>query len=98
MKKRYILAGIGALGATVAAGYVLKDEKGREELKKKMKIIKEKITNCKEENLHTTLEAAGIPDQVEDDMDNAQMNNADMVSEGSQYGVNYYNEVQEEKE
>ncbi len=45
---------------------------------------------------HTLLEDAGIPDQL-DHQDSAQLSNADMVSEGSLYGVQYYNEVKDEE-
>ncbi len=45
----------------------------------------------------TTFEDAGIPDQTTN-MDLAQFENAKMVSEGSQFGVNYYNEMKEEME
>ncbi|WP_163970690.1 hypothetical protein [Oceanobacillus halotolerans] len=40
---------------------------------------------------HTLLDA-GIPDQIPVE-DEAQMENAKMVSEGSQYGVHYYNKT-----
>lgn len=43
----------------------------------------------------TTFEDAGIPDQTSN-MDVAQFENAKMVSEGSQFGVNYYNEMKAE--
>lgn len=39
-----------------------------------------------------TLKQAGIPDQVEK-LDVAQLENAKMVSEGSQFGVQYYNDI-----
>lgn len=39
-----------------------------------------------------TLQYAGIPDQVES-TDDVQLQNAKMVSEGSQFGVQYYNET-----
>lgn len=43
---------------------------------------------------HTLLDEAGIPDQLESKV-TAQASNADMVSEGSVYGVQYYNKAQE---
>lgn len=46
------------------------------------------------EKINTTFEDAGIPDQTSS-MDLAQFENAKMVSEGSQFGVNYYNEMKE---
>lgn len=44
--------------------------------------------------LGQTFEDAGIPGQT-DNKDLAQFENAKMVSEGSQFGVNYYNEIKE---
>jgi len=41
------------------------------------------------------LKSAGQPDQTER-MDDTQLENSKMVSEGSQYGVQYYNELAEE--
>lgn len=41
------------------------------------------------------LESAGKPDQI-DHIDDAQQENSDMVSEGSIYGVQYYNEMAQE--
>ncbi|MFD2208697.1 hypothetical protein ACFSMW_03150 [Virgibacillus halophilus] len=40
---------------------------------------------------------AGVPDQV-DQKDIAQLENAKMVSEGSQFGVQYYNELKTDEE
>lgn len=42
-----------------------------------------------------TLVNAGVPDQV-DDFETDQLENAKMVSEGSQYGVQYFNHAMEE--
>lgn len=45
------------------------------------------------------LELAGVPDQLDEEKENLeQLENAKMVSEGSQFGVKYYNEAKEEKE
>lgn len=91
MKKRYLLSAAGALGAGVA-GYLLKDEKNR----MKMKDITSKFRNKNkgtEEN--STFENAGVPDQAED-KDLSQFENSKMVSEGSQFGVQYYNEKKKE--
>lgn len=41
------------------------------------------------------LKSAGKPDQTER-ADDTQLENSKMVSEGSQYGVKYYNELAEE--
>ncbi|MBP1968233.1 UDP:flavonoid glycosyltransferase YjiC (YdhE family) [Virgibacillus natechei] len=93
MKKRYILSA-GAIGTTIA-GFFLKDKENREKLKEKVRPVTNRIRNNKEKNV-STLEFAGIPDQsVPEDPD--QLENAKMVSEGSQFGVQYYNEVKEEK-
>lgn len=56
------------------------------------------MENCrrKEEAFAKTLEKAGIPDQM-DINDETQMENAKMVSEGSQFGVHYFNEFAEEQ-
>jgi len=56
-------------------------------------VVMKKVENKNEKN-HTLLEDAGIPDQVTH-QDPAQLSKADMVSEGSLYGVQYYNEVAE---
>ncbi|MFZ3579615.1 hypothetical protein [Virgibacillus sp. DJP39] len=93
MKKRYLLSGVGAVGAGVA-GFVLKDKGKRDKFKDTVKSTTSKIKNM---NKESTLDDAGIPDQVEN-KDEAQYENAKMVSEGSQFGVNYYNEVKEENE
>lgn len=57
-------------------------------------LIKKKLDNGNEKG-HTLLEDAGIPDQLSEQGDTLH-ENADMVSEGSLYGVKYYNEMQEE--
>lgn len=49
-----------------------------------------------ERKKHSTLVDAGIPNQTEN-IDDTQLENAKMVSEGSQYGVHYYNGVVEDK-
>lgn len=43
-----------------------------------------------------TLRQAGKPDQIENE-DLAQLENAKMVSEGSQFGVQYYNKTAKEE-
>ncbi len=58
-------------------------------------MIKKKLDQRSEKG-HTLLEDAGIPDQTEDHSE-TQLRNAEMVSEGSLYGVKYYNEVHEEE-
>lgn len=83
MKKRYIISAAGVAGVAGAVGATLA---GRRYFKNKT-----------EQNKVTTFEDAGIPDQTSN-MDLAQFENAKMVSEGSQFGVNYYNEMKEELE
>lgn len=45
----------------------------------------------------STLDYAGMPDQARES-DLAQLENSKMVSEGSQFGVQYYNHLQSEHE
>jgi hypothetical protein len=80
MKKRYV---ISALGAGVA-GFIL----GSKQLRNRST-----STEMGSEE-DTTLLNAGMPDQV-DDLEIDQLENAKMVSEGSQFGVQYYNELKE---
>ncbi|HAM82117.1 hypothetical protein [Ornithinibacillus bavariensis] len=78
MKKGYV---ISALGAGIA-GFIL----GARQLKSQSNSIDMEM----DEDL--TLLHAGKPDQV-DDLELEQLENAKMVSEGSQFGVQYYNEL-----
>lgn len=86
---------IGAIGIGVFAGYMLGTKNNRSKLKDTVEDVVYKIQNLTNTKDHSILEDAGIPDQV-DSKDHAQLENAKMVSEGSQYGVNYYNIMQEE--
>lgn len=90
MKKRYLAIGI-SIGAV--ASYLLVDGDNRNRLAKNVQIIMNKFKRNKESTL---LEKAGIPDQI-DDQELSQLENAKMVSEGSQYGVQYYNEVKKDE-
>src|SRR5699024_629782 len=90
MKKRYLLSAIGAS----AAGYLLINKKNRQKLKTNLKSLLKSVKNTNDFRLGSTLEDAGRPDQT-NNQDLAQLQNAKMVSEGSQVGVNYYNEVKE---
>lgn len=96
MKKRYITTLLGAVGAGALVSYFLSDINDRESLKSNFSTACQKMVGIITHNDSSTLEDAGIPGQVEGG-DVAQMENADMVSEGSQYGVNYYNEVRDEQ-
>ncbi|HLS09210.1 hypothetical protein [Lentibacillus sp.] len=96
MKKRYIVSVAGAVGAGIT-GYLLKNQDSRNKLKTKVKKGTDKLWNIsREEQTDSTLEDAGVPDQAATN-DPAQLENAKMVSEGSQFGVEYYNQVKEVK-
>ena len=58
--------------------------------------ILSKDDKAENERFDTSLEKAGIPGQV-DNKDHAEAENADMVSEGSQFGVQYFNHLPESK-
>lgn len=58
-------------------------------------VRKKKINDNEPDNL----ELAGIPDQLKKENEKLeQLENAKMVSEGSQFGVQYYNEIKEDEE
>src|SRR5690625_391140 len=97
MRKRYIVAILGAVGAGAVVRYFLSDEDNRENIKDKLETINQKVACFFKKDYPSTLEEAGIPDQVRHS-DVSQMENANMVSEGSQYGVHYYNEVRDEND
>ncbi|MDV2582271.1 hypothetical protein [Alkalibacillus haloalkaliphilus] len=86
MAKKLILSSVVAAGAALTS-YVLIDENRRNEIKQKVKQVKESF-NGNDTNL--PIEEAGNPEL--DDIENS-----DMVAEGSQFGVQYYNEMKEEK-
>ncbi|RPF56129.1 hypothetical protein [Aquisalibacillus elongatus] len=83
MKKR-VLSTVVAGGAALGA-YMMRDQDKRQKLKDQYYKIKERMTN-QETN---TVEKAGKPEEVD------HHENSKMVSEGSQFGVQYYNEVKE---
>ena len=97
MKKRYIMSAIGALSASAVVAYLLSDEEKRTKLLDTIETIKEKINDFNNDVLPSTLEAAGIPDQTVHSNETLS-ENADMVSEGSQYGVSYFNEKMYEED
>lgn len=94
MKKRYLVSGVGAIGASVA-GIVLKDKNKRDKIMNTARDTGSKLKNRNAKN--TTLEEAGVPDESVK-KDTAQLENSKMVSEGSTFGVNYYNETKVEEE
>jgi hypothetical protein len=81
VKKRYI---VSALGVGVA-GYLMGTRKATNHTS---------INETSEIDEDLTLYNAGKPDQV-DDLELDQLENAKMVSEGSQFGVQYYNNIKE---
>jgi len=69
--------------ATVGIGYLMKNKNQN---------------NLVAEPYNASFVNAGIPDQI-DSIERDQLENAKMVSEGSQFGVQYFNEaVQEDRE
>lgn len=92
MKKRDFLTAIGAsvIGASVASYFLMNDEQ-KANLKNKLNNKSERLSGMQP----TTIEKAGKPDQVTS-KDEADLENAKMVSEGSQFGVQYYTEMQDE--
>lgn len=91
MKKRNVITAVGAsvLGAGAASYFLMNDDK-----KSKLKDTVMNMMN-KQSAVETTFEKAGQPDQL-DGRDISDLENAKMVSEGSQFGVQYYNEKQGE--
>ncbi|BAC13382.1 hypothetical protein ACFQ4N_10520 [Oceanobacillus iheyensis] len=86
MKKRYVLSAVGAVGAGIAS-YYLVDSNNRQKLKD--------MAKNSAKNVNRVFENAGVPDQSsEQELD--QLENSKMVSEGSQFGVQYYNENKNE--
>lgn len=79
MRKRYV---VSALGFGVA-GYLLGTKKNNKQ---------ESVNEPRDMEEDLTLYNAGKPDQV-DDLELDQLENAKMVSEGSQFGVQYYNNL-----
>lgn len=96
MKKRIFMSAVGALSASAVVAYLLSDEEKRKKMMNTIETVKDKITDLNSNDKPTTLEAAGIPDQTQH-TDETLAENADMVSEGSQYGVSYFNEKMEEE-
>lgn len=60
-----------------------------------LKLAQRKNIKKLTENFSETIEKGGLPDQMSEEND-TQRENADMVSEGSQFGVQYYNEIAKE--
>ena len=96
LKKGYIITAGGAISAGLIAGYLLLDKENKNKLKERFNDYTRGILRKDGYKQYSTLEEAGIPDQL-DRADLAQVENSKMVSEGSQYGVHYYNMYQEEE-
>ncbi|WP_156290464.1 hypothetical protein [Oceanobacillus salinisoli] len=79
MKKSTMYTAMGVIGAAIGTVAV-------------QSIFKDRGQTV--EQKHSSLVNAGIPDQSSE-VDEVQMENAKMVSEGSQFGVHYYNEWNE---
>jgi hypothetical protein len=79
VKKRYVVSALG-LGV---AGYLMGTKARNNHLSS---------SDSTEIDEDLTLYNAGKPDQV-DDLEIDQLENAKMVSEGSQFGVQYYNNI-----
>lgn len=77
LKKRLLFTATG-----LALGYWLKNRRKNSDTE---------FGKWDTQDIDQTIKNAGIPDQI-DDYDQAQIENAKMVSEGSQYGVQYYTE------
>lgn len=87
MKKRYVLSAIAAFGT---ARMFLKRKKRRERLMDDVAEMRYK--NELGENISHSIDAAGKPDQSEEH-NLEQLENAKMMAEGSQFGVQYYNDL-----
>ncbi|RDW17961.1 hypothetical protein [Oceanobacillus chungangensis] len=96
MNKRLLssIGAVSAIGASVA-GYYLKEKGNRQKLKQNFRNLKNKLFNT--EKQYSIFDNAGVPDQVPS-IEHEQLENSKMVSEGSQFGVQYYNEKKEEDE
>lgn len=84
------------IGLGILAGYMIGNKENRAKIKDQVEDLlykmKQPFANTKED----TLSYAGLHDQT-DLHDEAQIENTKMVSEGSQYGIHYYNELQEKQ-
>lgn len=85
MRKRTVISMVGVAGA-VAASYSMLDQKKKHQIKYKIKSIYNRFKNKKYQSF--PLEEAGHP--IDDNIENA-----DMVSEGSQFGVDYYQKIKQ---
>lgn len=89
MKRKYLLISGIALSTAEITTYLLKQSSNRVMAKMMMKDFKEKVIPImkKDQNSPLPVEKAGHPDPLD-------IEDNEMVSEGSIYPVNYYNEKQ----
>jgi len=90
MKKRYLLS----LATLAGAGIIYQKKRARSNHFDT--IARTKVAVGSNTHLDETIKDAGMPDQVEA-KDISQLENSKMVSEGSQFGVQYYNELKEKE-
>ncbi|UFU00896.1 hypothetical protein KO561_08170 [Radiobacillus kanasensis] len=89
MKKRWLVSTV-ASAFSLGASYFLRKKENRTMVMDKLKQAKHTLVNENTKN-QTSIDKAGMPE-----LD--QQENAKMVSEGSQFGVHYYNEVKQQEE
>ncbi|MGP4040433.1 hypothetical protein ACTWP4_11170 [Gracilibacillus sp. D59] len=85
MRKRNVVGMIGAAGMATTLSFVLMDKSKREIMMNKWNEWKKSV---QKNDTSLPIEEAGDPGK-----DN--LENSDMVAEGSQFGVNYYNRVKQ---
>ncbi|WP_228552424.1 hypothetical protein [Gracilibacillus salitolerans] len=85
VRKRNVVGMLGAAGIATTLSFMLMDKSKRERLMNKWNEWK---VSMQTDQSNLPIEEAGDPGR-----DNLQ--NADMVAEGSQFGVNYYNRVKQ---
>lgn len=96
LRKSNVITTVGIISAGLILGYLLSDKENRNRPKNRFNDYKKIVLRKSDYEQYSTLEEAGIPDQL-DRTDPAQIENSKMVSEGSQYGVHYYNLFQEDE-
>lgn len=95
-EKGYLVTAAGILGMGLLGRYVLSNRNKRNTIKVRFDEKNKKLV--REYDYFSALEEAGIPDQLDHQGDLSLLENAKMVSEGSQYGVHYYNMIQDDNQ
>lgn len=85
MKKKHLALAFAAMGTT---RMILKRKKKRDKLMNE--IAEMRYKNELGEDLNRSIDAAGKPGQLKE----SDLENANMVAEGSQFGVQYYNDLE----